>query len=93
MGEFYLWAAMLLLITVALSLYRVLLGPTRADRMMGAQLTATGGIGVLLLLTGGNDGSSEADIALVLALLASFAVVAFAKAATSDGAGDPEEET
>lgn len=84
--------AAVLLVTIAASLVRVLRGPTGADRMMGAQLAATGGVAVLLLLSAAAGDPSIVDVALVLALLAAFAAVAFVKAASPDEAGDPEEE-
>lgn len=83
-------AAMLL--TVAAGLVRVVRGPSPADRLMGAQLVGTGGIAVLLLLAAASRDWAIIDVALVLALLAAFAAVGFVKAATPDGAGDPEEQ-
>lgn len=85
-----LFAAALLL-TVAASLIRILLGPSPADRMMGAQLAGTGGIAILLLLAVAGRKWAILDVALILALLAAFAAVGFVKAASPDGAGDPEE--
>jgi multicomponent Na+:H+ antiporter subunit F len=90
--DLLLAAAAALLVTVAAGLIRALRGPTRADRMMGAQLTATGGIAVLMLLAAAAENPAILDVALVLAFLAAFAAVAFAKATSPDGAGDPEEE-
>lgn len=86
-------AAAILLLTVAASLWRVLRGPTGADRMMGAQLGGTAGVGVLALLAVASDQPAVLDVALVLALFAATAVVAFVKTASRDGAGDPEEES
>ncbi len=83
-------AAMLL--TVAAGLIRVVRGPSPADRFMGAQLVGTGGIAVLLLLAAASRDWAIIDVALVLALLAAFAAVGFVKAASPDGAGDPEEQ-
>jgi multicomponent Na+:H+ antiporter subunit F len=81
------------LLAVAASLIRIVIGPTSADRMMGAQLASTGGIAVLVLLAVATRNWPIVDVALVLALLAAFASVGFVKAASGDGAGDPEEET
>jgi multicomponent Na+:H+ antiporter subunit F len=47
MAEFLLAAAALVLLTVALGLARILIGPATVDRMMAAQLLGTGGIAVL----------------------------------------------
>ncbi|MDP2357340.1 MAG: monovalent cation/H+ antiporter complex subunit F [Beijerinckiaceae bacterium] len=92
MIEAYFFAATVLLMTVAVCLVRVLRGPTRADRMMGAQLAATAGVAILALISPAGS-PAMLDVALVLALLGAFAAVAFVKAATIDGAGDPEEES
>lgn len=83
--------AALLLLSLAGALWRVWRGPEPADRMMAAQLVGTGGVGVVLLLAASSDWGMI-DVALVLALLAASAAVAFVKAQTADGAGDPEEE-
>jgi multicomponent Na+:H+ antiporter subunit F len=93
MADVLLAAAAVLLLTIAASLWRVLRGPTRADRMLGAQLSGTGVVAVLLLLAEAAGLPAVLDVALVLALLAAIAAVAFVKAATPDGAGDPEEDT
>jgi multicomponent Na+:H+ antiporter subunit F len=86
---FFLFAAALL-VTVLMSLVRAWRGPTRADRIMAAQMAGTGGVGIILLL-GAATGPAVLDVAIVLALLAAFAAIAFVKASTPDGAGDPEE--
>jgi multicomponent Na+:H+ antiporter subunit F len=92
MADLLLAFAGVLLVLVAISLTRVVIGPTPADRMMGAQLAGTGGIAILLLLASVQGRAVILDVALVLALLAAFAVVGFAKAMSPDGAGDPEEQ-
>ena len=79
-----------LLISLAGALWRVWRGPAQADRMMAAQLVGTGGVGVVMVLAMLGD-RAALDVALVLALLAAFAAVAFVKAASPDGTGDPEE--
>lgn len=79
-----------LLATLAGALWRVWRGPSRADRMMAAQLVGTGGVAILVLLAP-IEGRAVLDVALVLALLAALAAVGFVKATTPDGAGDPEE--
>jgi len=69
---------------VAVGLIRILRGPTSADRMMATQLFGTGGIAALLMLAAAVDLSAVVDVALVLALLAAFASVAFVKSAVQD---------
>lgn len=92
MTAFFYLAAIVLLLTVAASLLRIHLGPTRADRMMSAQLIGTSGVGVILLLAAAQGDDAILDAALILALLAAFAAVAFVKTSSADGAGDREEE-
>lgn len=77
MTEFLLAAAAFVLGTVALGLVRLLRGPGEADRMLAAQLLGTGGVAALLLFGVATGVGAVADIALVLALLAAFASVAF----------------
>jgi multicomponent Na+:H+ antiporter subunit F len=84
--------AAVVLLAVAASLIRIYRGPTPADRIMGAQLAGTGGIAVVLLIGFAGAERAALDVALILALLAAFASVGFVKAASADGAGDPEED-
>lgn len=92
MTSFLYLAGLILLLTVAASLIRIHIGPTRSERMMSAQLIGTSGVGTVLLLAGAEGNGAMIDVALVLALLAAFAAVAFVKASSPDGAGDPEED-
>jgi multicomponent Na+:H+ antiporter subunit F len=91
-SAWYLALAAILLLTIAGALLRVHRGPGPADRMMSAQLIGTGGVAVILLLAAADDDWRKLDVALVLALLAAFASVAFVKAASADGLGDPESD-
>jgi multicomponent Na+:H+ antiporter subunit F len=90
MTAFFYAAALVILLNIAASLARVLKGPTRADRIMGAQLIGTGGVAVLVLLSLIHRQPGVLDVALLLALLAAFAAVGFVKSQSPDGAGDPE---
>ena len=83
-------AATLVLLSLAAALWLVWRGPGRADRMMAAQLAGSSGVAVIVLLAP-QAGWAALDVALVLALLAALAAVAFVKAASADGQGDPEE--
>jgi len=85
------FVALGVLVCLAAALWRVWTGPQRADRMMAAQLVGTGGAGILIVLAALSDWE-VLDVALTLALLAALASVGFVKAASGDGAGDPEEE-
>jgi len=80
-SEFLFLAAGVAMLTVAAGLWRVLRGPTEADRMMAAQLLGTGGIAALLLLAVGGRNWPAVDAALALAVLAAFASLAFARPA------------
>jgi multicomponent Na+:H+ antiporter subunit F len=84
MPEFLLAAATFVLLTVAVGLLRILLGPGDADRLMAAQLLGTGGIAAVLLLGAASGEAAAIDVALTLALLAAFASFAFVKAHEED---------
>ena len=89
MADFLLATAGFVLAMVAVGLVRILRGPGDADRIMAAQLLGTGGIAALLLLGEVMSVPAAVDVALILALLAAFVSVAFAKAAgctEADGA-------
>jgi len=77
MTAFLAGAAVFVLLTVAVGLARILRGPADADRMMAAQLFGSGGIATLLLIAAASGLSEVLDVALVLAVLAAFASVAF----------------
>lgn len=83
-------AAAFVLAMLAMGLGRVLYGPGNADRMMGAQLFGSGGIAALLLWGTATGTPGVSDLALLLALLAAFASVAFVMAGSSAEANGPE---
>jgi multicomponent Na+:H+ antiporter subunit F len=74
-------AAAVLLVALAIGMIRVLRGPAAGDRMLAAQLVGTTGVGILLLLAAALGVPALVDVALVLALLAAVAVVAFTRRA------------
>lgn len=78
-ADHFMIAAIALLLTLALALYRVWIGPRPVDHIMAAQLVATGGIGVALALGVARDDTSMLDAALVATVLASVAVLAFVR--------------
>ncbi len=92
MSTWYFLVATGLLLTIAGALWRVWRGPDQADRMMAAQLVGTGGVGVILLLAAIADDWAMLDVALILALLAALAAIAFVKSTRGEGEGDPEDE-
>jgi len=71
--------ALILLPAIAAGMFRILRGPTAADRMMTAQLFGTCGVAILLLLSTGMDNPVLLDIALVFALLAALATMTFVR--------------
>jgi multicomponent Na+:H+ antiporter subunit F len=84
-------AAASILLSLGFALWLVWRGPKRADRMMAAQLAGSAGVAVVLLLAPLSNWAAL-DVALVLALLAALAALAFVKAASAQGCGDPESE-
>lgn len=81
MAAFYIIVAVALLLALILGLWRVLRGPSPADRMMAAQLFGTTAVAILLLLAQALEQPSLRDVALVFALLAAVTVVAFVRRA------------
>ncbi|WP_422126485.1 monovalent cation/H+ antiporter complex subunit F [Thioalkalivibrio sulfidiphilus] len=79
MSGFLLASALFLLITIAAGMVRVLRGPTDGDRMLAAQLFGTTGVAILLLLAEALAMPALVDVALVFALLAAVATVAFVR--------------
>jgi multicomponent Na+:H+ antiporter subunit F len=77
MNDVLLIAAGIILVTVAAGLVRILYGPREVDRMMAVQLLGTGGIAALLLAASATEVAGVENVALGLALLSSFASVAF----------------
>ncbi|KAA5801747.1 multiple resistance and pH regulation protein F [Alkalicaulis satelles] len=92
MADLFMLAALGVLISMAGALWRAWRGPGRADRMMSAQLIGAGGVGLAVLIAAAREEPAILDVALVLALLAAFAALAFVKTVTVQGAGDPESE-
>jgi multicomponent Na+:H+ antiporter subunit F len=77
MEWFYLLSATWLLLNVLAGMVRIARGPTAADRMLSAQLFGTTGVAALLLLAQGMGVTAIRDVALVVAILAAVAIMAF----------------
>lgn len=90
MSGFLVSVALFVLATVALGLIRVLAGPSAADRVMAIQLLGTGGVAATLLSAVATGATAAIDVALTIALLAAFAVVAFVLAASEPEANKRE---
>ena len=82
MASFLFGAARFVLTMVALGLVVILRRPAEVDHMMAAQLLGTGGVAILLLLAAATKTPPIVDVALLLALFAAFAAVAFVRSAT-----------
>ncbi len=77
MNEIYLTIAAFILITLVIGLLRVFWGPTRADRILSAQLMGTTGVAIILLLSEAMQMSSLVDVALIFALLSAVTATVF----------------
>ena len=77
----YASLALFLMLNLGAGMWRVLRGPTVADRMLAAQLFGTTAVAVLLVLAQASGNAALRDVALVLALLAAVTAVAFVRRA------------
>lgn len=84
MQGLYVGLAVFLLLTLSAGMWRILRGPTAADRMLTAQLFGTTAVAVLLLLAEAAETGALRDVALVFALLAAVTAVAFVRQAWTD---------
>ncbi|NIO11940.1 MAG: pH regulation protein F, partial [Deltaproteobacteria bacterium] len=85
----YLALALFLLLNLGAGMWRILKGPTPADRMLAAQLFGTNAVALLLLLAEATGTTALRDVALVFALLAAVTAVAFVRRAwTNPGEND-----
>jgi multicomponent Na+:H+ antiporter subunit F len=91
MSDVLLAAAGVILVTVGAGLARVLYGPREADRIMAAQLLGTGGVAALLLAASATEVPGAENVALGVALLSSFASIAFVNASPARGDVGKEE--
>ncbi|VAX38207.1 Na(+) H(+) antiporter subunit F [hydrothermal vent metagenome] len=79
MSVWYLSFAMIILLSTMVGLLRILLGPTRADRMLAAQLFGTASVAIFLLLGQAFKELFLYDMALVFAMLGAVAVITFVR--------------
>lgn len=94
MTSLYLGFSILLLVSLAGGLVRVIRGPTRCDRLLAAQLLGTTGVAILLVLAEALDSPAFRDVALLFALLAAFTIVVFVRngdrrSGETVGSGEP----
>lgn len=83
MPSLLLGASIFVLLTVALGLFAILRRSADVDRLMAVQLLGTGGVAILLLLAVASETPPVVDVAVMLALFAAFAAVAFVRDASS----------
>jgi len=92
MTSFLLLAAVLIVLSVAVALVRILFVGCGTDRLMATQLLSTGGIAALLLFGVVNQQSAVVDVALILAVLTAFAGVAFVHAYQRARTRNPDQD-
>ena len=80
----YVALATMLLLTLGAGMWRIIDGPTAADRMMTAQLFGTTAVAILLLMAEVSGADALRNVALVFALLAAVTAVAFVRQAWTD---------
>ena len=73
----YLIVAIVLLTSLGGGVYQALRGPTPGDRILVMQLLGTGAVAILILVGKATNDPALIDVALVLALLATIAIIAF----------------
>lgn len=83
--------SLLLLLTLAAGMWRILRGPTIADRILAAQLFGSTTVAILLLLSQLSSRNALRDVALIFALLAAITVVAFVRRAWPSGTEQNDE--
>ena len=81
--------ALLLVGNLVVGLLRVLRGPTPFDRMMSAQFFGTVSVGFLLLVGASSGVRALRDVALLMAILAPVATIAFVRAREVRARRDP----
>jgi len=91
MQTLYIALALFLLLNLGVGIWRVLRGPSIADRMLAAQLFGTTAVAVLLLLAQATENAAMRDVALLLALLAAVTAVAFVRRAWPDQQEDHDD--
>ncbi|VAX07826.1 Multiple resistance and pH regulation protein F precursor [hydrothermal vent metagenome] len=79
MERLYLILILFLLLNLAAGMWRVLRGPSTADRMLASQLFGTTAVAMLLLLAQVYGAPALRDVALLFALLAAVTAVAFVR--------------
>jgi len=79
MDTIYSVLLVVLLLSLLFGLFRIILGPTKADRILAAQLFGSVGSATLMLQAVLTENWGLLDVAMILAILASIALIAFVK--------------
>ena len=91
MTVLYFVVALFLLLNLIAGMWRILRGPTPADRMLAAQLFGTTAVTMLLLLAEAMAQPQLRDTGLMFALLAAVTVVAFVRRAWPEEGGHGDD--
>ncbi len=83
MFEFNIIASILVVLCLVAGVVRIWLGPGKVNRLLAAQLFGSMSVTITILLASVLNLESLIDLAIVLSLLASIAVIAFIKLADS----------
>lgn len=87
METFYQLLILFLIVNIIVAMVRIIRGPTRADRLMTAQLFGTTGVAILLLLGELLAMPALRDVALLFVLLATVLIIAFVRTAPPETEG------
>ncbi|MEN8259585.1 MAG: monovalent cation/H+ antiporter complex subunit F [Pseudomonadota bacterium] len=87
----YFVLALFLLLNLIGGMWRILRGPTPADRMLAAQLFGTTAVTILLLLAQAMSQPLLRDTGLMFALLSVVTVVAFVRRAWPEEGGRSDD--
>lgn len=81
MNDFLFVISAFLLLNIFVGTIRLVVGPTATDRILVVQLFGTTGVAILILLSAALSEPALINVALVFALLAVVAILAFVKRA------------
>lgn len=84
MSDWYWLFTKVILVTVIVGLIRVFRGPTRADRILAAQLCGTASVAMILMVMRIVGRNYLYDLALVFAILAAVSTIAFVRLTWQD---------
>ena len=77
--ELFIGVAVILVVTIFVALYRAIIGPTPADRIIAINVIGTKAVIVMTLISFAFDQAFFLDVGLVYALISFLATVGMAK--------------